>query len=131
MTTAPAGTKIRTMTTPVREQIQWYVDAMEAAGRGEVNPAEIRSRWANPFDNTDEEERAWWTQQAARTGTLTVASVEEGSPHAAVFVIDEEKTGRSSKVTIEVEPEPPHRITLWRWRRNHPFELNIRQADPA
>ncbi len=115
-------------------QLKWYLGLLLSAGAGasiadrERYTPEFAPRMG-PFES-DDQEREGWRGFAARMGEISELSVEERSE----FKIDARITAaknRKWQLSVEVEPDPPHRISLLNWERQFEFKLEVREATEA
>src|SRR5271156_3115879 len=115
-------------------QTKWYLGMLLSGGEGAC--ATDRGRYmpgiANrmgPFES-DDREREGWRGFAGRMGEISEVSVEPRSE----FKIDARVTAaknRKWRLSIEVEPNPPHRISILNWERQFEFKLEVREATAA
>ncbi|MGC1189412.1 MAG: hypothetical protein WA861_02435 [Candidatus Binatus sp.] len=119
---------------PAGRQMKWYLGLLLSAGEG-ASTAD-RARYTPEFAPrmgkfaSDDEERAGWRGMAGRFGEiseLTVAPRSEFKIDARVTVAK----NRKWQLSIEVEPAPPHRISLLNWDRQFEFKLEVREATAA
>jgi GNAT superfamily N-acetyltransferase len=115
-------------------QMKWYLGML--LSRGEGSSATDRERYTPEFAprmgrfESDEQEREGWRGFASRMGEISELSVEPRSE----FKIDARLTAaknRKWRLSVEVEPNPPHRISLLNWRRQFEFKLEVREATEA
>ena len=121
--------------TPAGRQMKWYVEMLLSRGEN-MSSAERRQRFtpevARRFgvDRTDEEERAGWRGFAARMGEIFELVIEPKSDFAVEARLTTSKD-RKWLLSVEVEPEPPHRICRAEWQQQFEFKLSVREATEA
>ena len=115
-------------------RMKWYLGML--LSRGEGASAADRDRYTPEFAprigrfESDEREREGWRGFAERFGEISELSVEPQSE----FKIDARvATAKNQKwqLSIQVEPDPPHRISLINWQRQYEFKLETREATAA
>ena len=115
-------------------QMKWYLGMLLSRGAG-ASTAD-RERYTTEFAprmgrfESDDQERAGWRGFADRFGEISELLVEPRSE----FKIDARVTAaknRKWQLSIEVEPNPPHRISLLNWQRQFEFKLEVREATEA
>src|ERR1700722_15761177 len=115
-------------------QMKWYLGLL--LSRGEGASKLDRDRYTPEFAPrmgpfaSDDQEREGWRGFADRFGELSELLVEPRSE----FKIDARVTAAKKRIwqlTVEVEPDPPHRISLLNWQRQFEFKLEVREATAA
>ncbi len=115
-------------------QMKWYLGLL--LSRDEGASKLDRDRYTPEFAPrmgpfaSDDQEREGWRGFADRFGELSELLVEPRSE----FKIDARVTAAKKRIwqlTVEVEPDPPHRISLLNWQRQFEFKLEVREATAA
>ncbi|HLY80622.1 MAG TPA: hypothetical protein VKQ70_14675 [Caulobacteraceae bacterium] len=121
--------------TPAGAWLDWWVGMLNSGGEG-AGPAdweryapELIERLGEP-PRTAAAMRANWQANLGRMGEVTRVTIETDEPCA---VVAEVKTIKDRRwvVAIDVEPEPPHRLTRFELERRHDFQLGFREATAA
>ena len=115
-------------------RMKWYLGLLLSRGEG-ASKAD-RERYTPSFAprmgrfESDEQEREGWRGFAERFGGISELSIE---PHSEFKIEARVTTAKNQKwrLSIEVEPEPPHRISLLNWQRQFEFKLDFREATVA
>lgn len=115
-------------------QAKWYLGMLLSAGEGAS--ATDRERYTpefaprmGPFES-DDREREGWRGFAGRLGKISELSVEPRSEFKIEALITAAKN-RKWRLSIEVEANPPYRISLLNWQRQFEFKLEVREATEA
>lgn len=119
---------------PAGRRMRWYLGMLLSRGEGACAADRDRytpeaARRVGGFES-DEREREGWRAFGERFGEVSELSVESRSE----FTIDARVTAaknRKWRLSIEVETDPPHRISLLKWEREFEFKLETREATPA
>jgi hypothetical protein len=118
--------------TPVGLQLAWWIGMVNAGGEG-GKPAdfdryapELRERLGVKLD----EMQAAWRANLNWLGEITEVTLEQEAPLALIAVVKTSKDRRFT-FTLEVEPEPPHRMATFQIERLHEFQLGFREASAA
>lgn len=90
---------------------------------------ELLARWGPRLDvetrrkmmRNDREQGRWMT---------AIAGIEEIS-ETEIAVVVEFQNKRTFRITLSLEPDPPHRITNDRWEQVYEFDLVLREATEA
>jgi hypothetical protein len=115
-------------------QMKWYLGLL--LSRGEGASKLDRDRYTPEFAprmgrfESDDQEREVWRGFADRFGEISELLVEPRSE----FKIDARVTAAKNRIwqlSVEVEPDPPHRISLLNWQRQFEFKLEVREATEA
>ena len=120
--------------TPVGRQLGWWLGMLADEGAG-ADPSEwdryapSMGDEAGPRLATVEELQAMWRSNAARFGEPTAVAVVEAADHAIVADVATAKD-RTWRLSVAVEPAPPHRIATFHIERKHDFQLGFREAGP-
>ena len=119
---------------PAGRQLKWYLGMLLSGGqnastadRDHYMPA-ISQRIGAV--ESDQQERDNWRGFAQRMGEISELSVQPRSE----FKIDARVTAAKDRkwlLSIEVEPNPPHRISVLTWQRQFEFKLEVREATAA
>jgi len=119
---------------PAGRQLAWYLERVSSAGEG-ASEAELDARRAlnisvrAPFPYRHEVMSGGWQRCHQSYGDFKIASVKEVSDfHVTVVQISGEKKFRLS---MEVEPIEPHRITVLSRERILDFDVVSREATLA
>ena len=120
--------------TPVGDQLRWWIGMLNTGGEG-AQPADW-DRYAPALRNRfgalqgAEAMRANWQANLSHMGEVGEVAVEQDEPLALVAVV---KTAKDRRwvITVEVEPQPPHRMTRFEMERRHDFQLGSREATAA
>ncbi|HEV2365651.1 MAG TPA: hypothetical protein VGS12_15785 [Caulobacteraceae bacterium] len=119
--------------TPAGRQAAWYLSRILAAGAGagvadfdRYVPA-LAERLGVPV--TQEGAVAGWRQLGERLGDLRSLTFEPASGHALAVRVEAAKDRRWA-LSLAVEEAPPHRICRLEWKREHDFDLVVREAGP-
>jgi hypothetical protein len=111
---------------PAGRQMKWYLGLLLSAGEG-ASTAD-RARYTPEFPPrmglfaNDDQKRANWRGFAGRMGAISELSVAPRSE----FKLDARVTAAKNRkwlLSLEVEPAPPHRISLLDWDRQFDFKL--------
>ena len=114
--------------------LAWWVGMLNSGGEGaqasdwdRYSPAVV-ARVSEPL--TAETMRANWQANLNRLGEVTDVAIEKDEACAVVALV---KTAKDRRwvVGIEVEAEPPHRMTRFEIERRHEFQLGFREATAA
>ncbi len=115
-------------------RMKWYLSMLLSAGEG--SSAADRDRYTpelaprmGPFDS-DDQQREGWRGFAGRMGEISGLSVDPRSEFKIDALITAAKN-RKWQLSLEVEPAPPHRISLLNWERQYEFKLEVREATAA
>jgi hypothetical protein len=120
--------------TPAGAWLAWWVGMLNSGGEGaqasdwdRYSPAVV-ARVSEPL--TAETMRANWQANLNRLGEVTDVAIEKDEACAVVALV---KTAKDRRwvVGIEVEAEPPHRMTRFEIERRHEFQLGFREATAA
>lgn len=118
--------------TPAGRQLGWWLGMLADEGAG-ADPSEW-DRYAPSMDAqvgppapTAEAAQAMWRGNAARFGEPTVITIDQASDFDIVVSVDTAKN-RQWRLTVSVEPQPPHRFTAFRMDRKRDFQLGFREA---
>ena len=111
---------------PVGRQAAWYLAQMAKKGEG-LTAEEAAEHLAlpPPFDPAQAAER-FRTNDDGRSYRLDRVIVTSDAELGVVFDYDD---GKPFRLTLEVEPDPPHRIIRTWWARDIPEDIVIRQAN--
>ena len=119
--------------TPAGHHVAWWLKRLLAGGEG-ASAADLERYTpqlaANGPTGGDEDHARHWRATAGRVGSLVGVDVEPISD----FALDVELTAvkdRRWKLSLAVEPRPPHRIARIGLERLHDFRLEVREATPA
>jgi len=119
---------------PAGRELSWYLDRVTSGGEG-ASEAELDAHCAlnmttrAPFPYRHEAATGGWDRCKRAHGDFSIASVEETSDfHLTVIQIAGDKKFRLS---IEVEPNPPHRVTALIRDRLYDFNVTSRAATAA
>ena len=74
--------------------------------------------------------REAWRASVKRFGEIVAVSIEAASDLSAKADF-ETANGRKWTLFVDVEPQPPHRMTRWQIDRRHDFKLDVREAGEA
>jgi hypothetical protein len=120
--------------TPAGAWLAWWVRMLNSGGEGvqvsdwdRYSPA-VKARVTEPL--TAETMRANWQANLGRMGEVTEVTIEKDDTFAVVALVKTVKD-RRWVVGIDVEPEPPHRMTRFDFERRHDFQLGFREATAA
>jgi hypothetical protein len=120
--------------TPAGRQAGWWLTNLHRQGEGasladfQRYAPELAARF-RPVAS-DEEVREGVRANAARIGPLRTVSFVERSEFALEASLAT-TNDRRWKLSVDVEPAPPHRITRLEWERINDFQLEVREATPA
>lgn len=120
--------------TPVGGQLAWWIGLLNRGGEGarladwERYSPELRERLGAP--ETAAAMQAAWQANLARLGEIREVALETEAALALVAVVKTAKD-RRFQFTLEVDPEPPHRMTRFEIERRHDFQLGFREATAA
>ena len=120
--------------TPAGRQAAWMLGRVHTAGEGasladldRFTPA-LAARWRRT--DSDEAIRDNWRRDQDWLGRfvgLTYEATAVNALEASVVAVKD----RRWKLTLAVEPDPPHRIAALQWERITDFDLLVREAMPA
>jgi L-amino acid N-acyltransferase YncA len=88
---------------------------------------DLLARWMRP---DDEARRERWRREEEARGSPVPTETDSTSPHDLAVVVDY-ADGRRWRITLAVEPEPPHRVTDERWEQVFDFNVVVREATEA
>ena len=114
---------------PAGHQLRWLLGLLLLAGDGALASdyahytPEVRPQVAG----SDEEERTWWRDLAARIGAVSELSVESSSDFRIEAVFTAAKN-RRWRFSVTVEEQSPHRIAQIELQRQYDFKFEIRDA---
>ncbi len=117
--------------TPAGAWLAWWISMLNSGGAGaqasdwDRYSAAVKARVSEPL--TAETMRANWQANLGRLGEVTQVAIEKDEPFAVVAAV---KTAKDRRwvVGIDVEPEPPHRMSRFEIERRHDFQLGFREA---
>jgi len=120
---------------PVGRQLRWDLTLRITEGEGasiddrdRFAPALASMAWRGV--ETLEQLREVWRGAAKRLGEIASVTLESASEFSAKALFAT-SNGRKWTLSIDVEPDPPHRMTRWELERRHEFQLDVREAGPA
>ena len=119
--------------TPAGRQFAWWVTEQARDGEG-VTAADLE-RYGEDFlrrvswDRGAAQLAETFRNNRARVGTLTKLDVQSASDVAIVALARTSKD-QKFKISLTVEPDPPHRIDQLQFERQHDFKLEVREAGP-
>jgi hypothetical protein len=114
--------------TPAGRQLAWWATMQARDGEGVV--AADLDRYGPAFrrgDMTAERLAEIFRNDRARMGDMVELGLEQVSDLAIVARMRTSKD-RKLKISLKVEPDPPHRIAEFRFERQHDFKLEVREA---
>jgi GNAT superfamily N-acetyltransferase len=119
--------------TPAGRQLAWWATMQARDGEGvtladwdRYGPAMLKRLAGEP---TAEFLADIFRSDGARMGAFVELSIEQAADLAIVALARTSKD-RKLKISLTVEPEPPHRIDQFRFERQHDFKLEVREAGP-
>ena len=119
--------------TPAGRQLAWWATMQARDGEG-VRQSDL-DRYGAAFlqrvsgELTAERLAEIFRNDGARMGAFVELSLESASDLAIVALARTSKD-RKLKISLTVEPDPPHRIDEFRFERQHDFKLEVREAGP-
>ena len=111
-------------TTPAGRQAAWYVRQMRAKGVG-LSEREVQEHMQLPPPWVPSDAMTRFADDDGRT--YRISRLVERSPIELGVVLDFDD-GKPFRLTLEVEPDPPHRIVRTWWGRDLPDDIVIRMA---
>ncbi|MGH7859914.1 MAG: GNAT family N-acetyltransferase, partial [Candidatus Binatia bacterium] len=103
-------------------------DEFDFVRNDEIFHPDLLARWPKQADEVRRESMRKERQTGRAFKALT--GVEEISP-TEIAVLVEFRNERTFRITLTLEPDPPHRILRDRWDQVYEFDLTVREATEA
>lgn len=103
-------------------------DEFDFAANNEIFHPDLLARWPQQDDET--RRKIMRNDREQGRGMSALAGVEEISSGEIVVVVDFQNN-RTFRITLTLEPDPPHRILDDRWEQVYDFDLVLREATEA
>ncbi|MGO9453109.1 MAG: hypothetical protein ACLQDV_19025 [Candidatus Binataceae bacterium] len=116
---------------PAGRQLKWYLGMLLSGGAGasvadkdRYTPEAIARQTPTA---SDEEERNLWRGFVGRMGAIGDIAMASASDFEVTAIVAAAKD-RRWKLVLEVESQPPHRISRTFWERQYDFKVEVREA---
>ncbi len=115
---------------PAGRQLAWYLGKLASAGEGAsaAERARLTPALAALQPSTDKDAREAWRLLSSRFGSPLELESVKGASDSVIAIAMTAADGKRWRLSLEVEPEKPHRIAKVDWERIFEFDVTVREA---